>query len=76
MSSRSGARSRWRRICRRHRAEERAETGEIKIMELEEELRVVGNNLKSLEVKFSFVCASVYLDILDEVKTHGTFIRW
>ena len=32
------------------RAEERAETGEIKIMELEEELRVVGNNLKSLEV--------------------------
>ena len=32
------------------RAEERAETGETKIMELEEELRVVGNNLKSLEV--------------------------
>merc|ERR1711972_1092504 len=28
------------------RAEERAETGETKIMELEEELRVVGNNLK------------------------------
>ena len=32
-------------------AEERAETGETKIMELEEELRVVANNLKSLEVK-------------------------
>merc|ERR1719225_1327818 len=32
------------------RAEERAETGEAKIVELEEELRVVGNNLKSLEV--------------------------
>merc|ERR1712141_929032 len=32
------------------RAEERAETGECKIIELEEELRVVGNNLKSLEV--------------------------
>merc|ERR1712117_260543 len=28
------------------RAEERAETGESKIVELEEELRVVGNNLK------------------------------
>ena len=32
------------------RAEERAETGETKIIELEEELRVVGSNLKSLEV--------------------------
>merc|ERR1711902_269088 len=31
------------------RAEERAETGEMKIIELEEELRVVANNLKSLE---------------------------
>merc|ERR1719201_1250467 len=30
--------------------ERRAETGETKIMELEEELRVVANNLKSLEV--------------------------
>merc|ERR1712086_1003920 len=29
------------------RAEERADTGETKIIELEEELRVVGNNLKS-----------------------------
>jgi tropomyosin-1 len=28
----------------------RADTGETKIIELEEELRVVGNNLKSLEV--------------------------
>ncbi|OQR73599.1 hypothetical protein BIW11_03547 [Tropilaelaps mercedesae] len=32
------------------RAEERASTSESKIVELEEELRVVGNNLKSLEV--------------------------
>jgi tropomyosin-1 len=32
------------------RAEERAEQGDGKIVELEEELRVVGNNLKSLEV--------------------------
>ena len=32
------------------RAEERAEVGETKILELEEELRVVANNLRSLEV--------------------------
>merc|ERR1712192_232387 len=32
------------------RAEERGEMGETKILELEEELRVVANNLKSLEV--------------------------
>merc|ERR1712080_89030 len=32
------------------KAEERAEVGETKIVELEEELRVVANNLKSLEV--------------------------
>ena len=32
------------------RTEEQAEVGEIKIVELEEELRVVANNLKSLEV--------------------------
>ena len=32
------------------RAEERAESGESKNVELEEELRVVGQNLKSLEV--------------------------
>merc|ERR1712029_1063655 len=32
------------------KAEERAENGETKIMGLEEELRVVANNLKSLEV--------------------------
>merc|ERR1712115_206915 len=32
------------------RAEERAENGETKIMELEEELRMGANNLKSLEV--------------------------
>ena len=30
--------------------EERADTGETKILELEEELRVMANNLKSLEV--------------------------
>ena len=32
------------------RAEERAQTGESKIAELEEELKVVSNNVKSLEV--------------------------
>merc|ERR1711915_726035 len=32
------------------KAEERADTGENKILELEEELRVVANNLKSLEL--------------------------
>ena len=32
------------------RAEERGEMGETRIMELEEELKVVANNLKSLEV--------------------------
>lgn len=43
------------------RAEERADHSETKIVELEEELRVVGNNLKSLEVseekvtKFSMI---------------------
>ncbi len=41
------------------RAEERAETGETKIMELEEELRVVGNNLKSLEVSGRCSFASI-----------------
>merc|ERR1711913_273588 len=34
----------------REKAEERADVGETKILELEEELRVVANNLKSLEV--------------------------
>merc|ERR1712114_155522 len=34
----------------REKAEERAEVGETKIVELEEELRVVANNPKSLEV--------------------------
>ena len=32
------------------KAEKRADVGETKILELEEELRVVANNLKSLEV--------------------------
>ena len=41
------------------RAEERAETGESKIVELEEELRVVGNNLKSLEVSEEKVISSL-----------------
>merc|ERR1711890_187116 len=39
------------------RAEERAGCGEGKIVELEEELRVVGNNLKSLEVSEEKACA-------------------
>ena len=42
------------------RAEERAETGESKIVELEEELRVVGNNLKSLEVSEEKVIVQCY----------------
>lgn len=32
------------------RAEDRAESGENKIVDLEEELRVIGENLKALEV--------------------------
>ena len=43
------------------RAEERAETGESKIVELEEELRVVGNNLKSLEVSEEKVIVFLFL---------------
>merc|ERR1712080_23361 len=39
------------------RAEERAGCGEGKIVELEEELRVVGNNLKSREVSVEKACA-------------------
>ena len=35
------------------KAEERADVGETKILELEEELRVVANNLKSLEVNMN-----------------------
>ena len=55
------------------RAEERAETGETKIMELEEELRVVGNNLKSLEVSeekanqvklFTFTFLKIHLTVI------------
>ena len=42
------------------RAEERAETGESKIVELEEELRVVGNNLKSLEVSEEKVISHIF----------------
>ena len=46
------------------RAEERAETGESKIVELEEELRVVGNNLKSLEVSEEKVISILLLNLL------------
>lgn len=46
------------------RAEERAETGESKIVELEEELRVVGNNLKSLEVSEEKVISFLLSDSL------------
>ena len=57
------------------RAEERAETGESKIVELEEELRVVGNNLKSLEVSeekvgvlFSVVCATLTTSLINTAR--------
>merc|ERR1712184_66521 len=39
-----------KRIIGLEKAEERADVGETEILELEEELRVVANNLKSLEV--------------------------
>ena len=51
------------------RAEERAETGESKIVELEEELRVVGNNLKSLEVSEEKV--SFFFHISNEEKIYS-----
>ena len=50
------------------RAEERAETGESKIVELEEELRVVGNNLKSLEVSEEKVSFLLFFSYLNEEK--------
>ena len=56
------------------RAEERAETGESKIVELEEELRVVGNNLKSLEVseeKVSFLLLLFFFHISNEEKIYS-----
>ena len=58
------------------RAEERAETGESKIVELEEELRVVGNNLKSLEVseekvRTDFVHGEQDVDEADDLSTVG-----
>ncbi|KAL1403943.1 hypothetical protein pipiens_019137, partial [Culex pipiens pipiens] len=40
------------------RSEEKVEMNESKIVELEEELRVVGNNLKSLEVSEEKAMAS------------------
>ena len=51
------------------RAEERAETGESKIVELEEELRVVGNNLKSLEVSEEKVISFLLLNLLSYLPT-------
>ena len=58
------------------RAEERAETGESKIVELEEELRVVGNNLKSLEVSeekvsTDFINGEQDVDEADDLSTAG-----
>lgn len=55
------------------RAEERAETGESKIVELEEELRVVGNNLKSLEVSEEKVIVAT--DYYKRCKTKVFFNR-
>ena len=55
------------------RAEERAETGEAKIVELEEELRVVGNNLKSLEVSEEKVSLKYFLKVQ---KFKQKFIFW
>ena len=60
------------------RAEERAETGESKIVELEEELRVVGNNLKSLEVSEEKVISFIfqqYLKIFKNSKKNLIDIR-
>ena len=55
------------------RAEERAETGESKIVELEEELRVVGNNLKSLEVSEEKVRKQPSHAL--QIHPHGTMAR-
>merc|ERR1712061_312242 len=41
---------RAKKVFQNKKEEERADAGETKILELEEELRVVANNLKSLEV--------------------------
>ncbi len=57
------------------RAEERAETGESKIVELEEELRVVGNNLKSLEVSEEKV-RDQGVQTNDNKKQSGIFTPW
>ena len=54
------------------RAEERAETGESKIVELEEELRVVGNNLKSLEVSEEKVI--LFLNRLYRIKVQKSLL--
>jgi hypothetical protein len=73
------------------RAEERAETGESKIVELEEELRVVGNNLKSLEVSeekviYTFLnnfmnknyiyIVSSYISTLYKNKVNNIYRKW
>jgi chromosome segregation ATPase len=52
------------------RAEERAENGETKIMELEEELRVVANNLKSLEA------SNLPFSTVPKCRNEKTFITW
>ncbi|GBP06821.1 Tropomyosin-2 [Eumeta japonica] len=56
------------------KAEERAEHGECKIVELEEELRVVGNNLKSLEVSEEKVRPTLHL--LSHGVVAGTVVRY
>uniref|UniRef100_T1KZW1 Tropomyosin n=1 Tax=Tetranychus urticae TaxID=32264 RepID=T1KZW1_TETUR len=52
------------------RAEERAQTGELKILELEEELKVVSNNVKSLEVseEKSMVKQDEYEERINDLK--------
>merc|ERR1712034_281790 len=50
------------------RAEERAEVGESKIVELEEEVKVVSNNLKSLEAS-EFQASKSEESFADQVKT-------
>merc|ERR1712083_357733 len=49
-------------------AEERAEVGESKIVELDEEVKVVGNNLKSLEAS-EFQASKSEEVFVDQVKS-------
>ncbi|EDX12847.1 GD19006 [Drosophila simulans] len=57
------------------RAEERAEQGENKIVELEEELRVVGNNLKSLEVSERRSANQREEEYKNQIKTLNTRLK-